>query len=174
MNKQHVKSIKVLSLLERKLRQINLDMLNNLILFSNRTCHVNLRMMTIAEFRICDLTLVRVILRFRVEEMLMAMALAAIIRESRRRRRGSEAGLLVEAAVIVVVEEMHRWHAMCWRSRAARVRRVRSRVSMFRLFLGCVVPFLQCIGYPVVEYGRPHWCSHLQSHFSVREILHRK
>lgn len=166
--KEWTLNIEVLSFLERKLRQTNLDMLNNLSLFPNRTRHVRLRMMTVAVFRICDLTVGREILRFRIVEMVMAMALAAVIRESRRRRRGSEAGLMV-AAVMVVVEKMHRWHAMCWRGGTARLRCVRPRVSMFRLFLGRVVPFLQCIGYPIVEYGRPHWSSHLQSRFTIRE-----
>lgn len=141
-------------------------MLNNLSLFPNRTCHVSMRMMTVAVFGVCDLTLVRDGLRIRIKEILVA---AGEIRESRRRRRGSVAGLLVKAAVIVVVEEMHWWHAMCWRGRAARVRCVRLRVSMFRLFLGRVVPFLQCISYSIVEYGRPHWSSHLQSRFSVKD-----
>jgi len=103
-NEQQVKSREVLSLLERKLRQINLDMLNNLSLFPNRTCYVGMGMMTVAVFGVSDLTLVRDTLRFRIKEILVA---AGEVRESRRRRRGSVAGLLVKASVIVVVEEMH-------------------------------------------------------------------
>ena len=105
MNKKS--SIELISLLKSKLWQINLDMLSSLFLFFNRTSYFSMRMLTVADIRFCNLKVGRDILRFRIKEMLMSMAMATKIRESRRRRRGSEAGLIIKAA-IMTVEEMHR------------------------------------------------------------------